>query len=342
VKRAPTDGAGRTDIAMTAGEAPDLVAFVTNASFPGRRGVVGDYLELDRFKVSHPELSVRVIEFNDPDTDVEWDGDSFRLTHPAYGTVDVGGARLVLYMPVSFEPEDVALRSHGGSGAEAFFADRQWRVVSEFLEAFLANHANCINNPRQARSACNKLIQLQRLREAGFATLPVRVAETTPANGAGLLVRKNLSEGAIVSSGVISSARLIGAPGERLSRPAIFQPYVQSDHEMRFYVLGTEIIPVRLRRRMPEGVVDVREMQATMDDVSIAWDYEHHHAKMLEACRLLGLRYAVIDAIPKNSEPHILEVNPNGVWSNLPRPFAEQVASQFHKFLHESVVQRAL
>jgi hypothetical protein len=325
---------------MIAGEAPDLVAFVTNANFPGRRGVVGDYLELGRFKRAHPELSVRVIEFNDPDTDAEWDGESFRLTHPAFGTVDVGGASLVLYMPVSFEPEDVALRLSGGSGAEAFFADRQWRVVSEFLEAFLANHANCINNPRQARSACNKLIQLRQLREAGLPTLPVRVAETTPSGAAGPLVRKNLSEGAIVSAGVVSSTRLIGAPGERLSRPAIFQPYVQSDHEMRFYVFGTEIIPVRLRRRMPEGVVDVREMQATMDDVSIAWDYERHHSRMLEACRLLGLRYAVIDAIPKDGEPQILEVNPNGIWSNLPRPLADQVSGRFHEFLRCSLTQR--
>ena len=153
---------------MGTGEAPDLLAFVTNPGFPGRRGKIGDYLELDQFERSHPEFSVHAIEFNDPHTEVEWDGDSLRLTHPAFGIVDVGGARLVLYMPVSFEPEDVALRSPRGSSAEAFFADRQWRVVSDFLEAFLANHANCINNPQQARSACNKLIQLQRLREAGF------------------------------------------------------------------------------------------------------------------------------------------------------------------------------
>jgi len=326
---------------MAAGETPDLLAFVTNPSFPGRRGKIGDYLALNQLERTHPELSVRVIEFNDPDTDVEWDGDSFRLTHPAFGTVDVGGARLVLYMPVSFEPEDVTLRSSGGSDAEAFFADRQWRVVSDFLEAFLANHANCINNPRQARSACNKLIQLQRLREAGFPTLPVRVTEITPTNSAGPLVRKNLSEGAIVTSGVVSSTRLTDAPGERLTRPAIFQPYIQSDHEMRFYVLGTEIIPVRLRRCMPEGVVDIREKQATMDDASITLDYESHHPKLLEACRLLGLRYAVIDAIPKDGKLHILEVNCNGVWSNLPRPLADQVCGRFHEFLRDSLAQRA-
>jgi len=327
---------------MTADQAPDLVAFVTNASFPGRRGIIGDYLELNRFRRSHPELSVRVIEFNDSDTEVEWDGDSFRLTHPDFGTIDVGAARLILYMPVSFEPEDVAIRSPAGNGAEAAFADRQWRVVGDFLEVFLAGHANCINDPRRARFACNKLTQMQRLREAGLPILPVRVAQSTPVSAAGMQVRKNLSEGAIVSSGVFSSTRLSGAPGKRLSHPAIFQPYVQSDHEMRFYVLGTKIIPVRLRRRMAEGVVDVREMQATTEDVSIAWDYECHHPKLLEACRLLGLRYAVIDAIPKDGELHILEVNCNGVWSNLPRPLADQVASRFHEFLHDSLVRPAV
>ena len=171
--------------------------------------------------------------------------------------------------------------------------------------------------------------------------MPVRVAEITPTSAAGLLVCKNLSEGAIITSGVVSSTRLIGAPGARLTRPAIFQPYIQSDHEMRFYVLGTEIIPVRLRRCMPEGVVDIREKQATMDDASITLDYESHHPKLLEACRLLGLRYAVIDAIPKDGKLHILEVNCNGVWSNLPRPLADQVCGRFHEFLRDSLAQRA-
>jgi glutathione synthase/RimK-type ligase-like ATP-grasp enzyme len=117
----------------------------------------------------------------------------------------------------------------------------------------------------------------------------------------------------------------------------ILQSYIASDHEMRFYVMDREVIPVRLRRRLAEGVIDVREMRATADDVTISSEYERYHATILDACCLLGLRYAVIDAIPKDGEPHILEVNPNGVWTNLPRQVGDYVRRRFHQFLCDSL-----
>jgi hypothetical protein len=317
--------------------AVDVVVFVTNPAFAGRRSAVGDYLDLALFKQRYPELRVQVVAFNDPATQVEWDGSAIRIAHPSFGTVDPAAARLVVYMPVSFEPEDVAMHPPGGNDSESVFAHRQWRVLGEFLELLLSDHPNCINDPRRARFASNKPAQLRRLLQAGLSVLPIAVSGVTPCAIGDRLVRKNLSEAAILPSGDISSTRLAGTAGDPLARPAIFQAYVEADHEMRFYVMGDEVIPVRLRRRLPQGVVDVREMQATMEDVSIAFDYERHHGELLEACRLLGLRYAVIDAMPKDGRPWILEVNPNGVWTNLPLPLAQSIARSFHEFLRGSL-----
>jgi hypothetical protein len=188
------------------GSAPfDLLAFVTRPSFSSRRGPIGDYLELMLFKRAHPELSVCVIEFNDPEMQVDWNGAALSLIHPRFGATEVGCARLVLYMPVSFEPEDIAMRPHAGYGSQAIFAHRQWRVVSDFLEIRLASHPNCINNPRRARFACNKLAQLEQLRQAGIVTLPIRVTQSTSTSMDGAQVCKNLSEGAIIASGEFSN-----------------------------------------------------------------------------------------------------------------------------------------
>ena len=319
---------------MTVSSAFDVIAFVTRGDFPGRRGSIGDYLSLGEFQKAYPDLSICVLEFNDPDTRVQSDGAMFSIAHPRFGTADVGSAKLVLYMPVSFEPEDVALQPGTHRNVDAVFGHRQWRVITEFLEVTLSRHPNCINDPRRARLACNKLAQLRLLKEASIPILPIRVADITPSSMAGPLVRKNLSEGAIRSPGDISNTRLASESNEPAGYPAIFQPYVMSDHEMRFYVLGTDIIPVRLRRRLEANIVDVREMKMTPDDVSISAVYERYHPRLLEACRLLGLRYAVIDAIPSDDELLILEVNPSGVWTNLPAGVGRHICRKFHEFLY--------
>jgi hypothetical protein len=248
-------------------------------------------------------------------------------------------ASLVLYMPVSFEPEDIALRPLDSVGADGLFAHRQWRTVAEFLEVTLGRHPNCINNPWHARLANNKLVQAEVLKRAGAPALSLRPADVIPDGPKdGELVCKNLSEGARKSSTEFSNTRLVQGPGERLDYPLIFQRYIAADHEMRFYVFDNEILPIRIRRRLADGLVDVRAMPLAEADIEISFDYSAFHPQIVAASRALGLSYAAIDAIPENGELLILEINANGVWWMLPAPIQEHVRSAFHRFLYRRLL----
>ncbi|MBV9138256.1 MAG: hypothetical protein JO357_14460 [Hyphomicrobiales bacterium] len=192
-----------------------------------------------------------------------------------------------------------------------------------------------MNTPGATRRANNKLIQLEALRRAGLVPPLTAVSTGYPRQGAlaarASLVRKNVSEGGWKSSTEFSPARLVGkeAPDERL--PAIWQIPIQADHEYRVYVMGDEVIFVRLEREA--AVTDVRITQAGRPRARIVEGDANWRARMLGAARALDLDYAVVDAMPVGDDLAILEVNANGVWWFLPADVANLLEGRFHAFL---------
>jgi len=244
-------------------------------------------------------------------------------------------------MPVCLEIEETNLAAQMPGEAHPLFAAQQWRPLIEYLEDALPRLARCVNEPRALRRANNKLIQLDILRREGLPIPRTAISTGFPRQGGlcerSLLVRKNLSEGGWKSPTEFSPARLAAA-GEADALPAIWQAPIEADHEFRIYVMGEDVVFVRLEREA--GTTDVRMAQGGRPSAAIVDGREAWRHLMVRAARALGLDYAVIDAMPDGEGLVILEVNANGVWWFLPDEVAGELEKRFHAFLDRLLGER--
>jgi hypothetical protein len=312
----------------------DLLAIVTRPDFPSGNGPIGDHMGLARFAAAHPALVVRTITLNAGEARLQIEDGRIAIEQRGEAPVELRSVRLVLYMPVCLEVEETNLAAASPGEPYPLFAAQQWRPLTEYLEDALPRLGRCVNEPRALRRANNKVIQLDILRREGLPLPATTVSTGFPQSGAlassARLIRKNISEGGWKSPTEFSPARLADI-GEADDRPAIWQAPIEADHEFRAYVMGEEVIFVRLEREA--GITDVRVTHSGRPKAAIVDGKEGWRRLMLAAARALDLRYAVIDALPEGDSLVILEVNPNGVWWFLPADVATMLEARFHAFL---------
>lgn len=331
---------------MTApGNAYDVVFLVSNEDLQGIRTRVGDYVETELFAARYPRLRTAVIRFADPTSRVEIGDDRCVVTQDRCGPVDLARSGLFVYLPASFEPEDVALRPPRPDDPDGHYVHRQWRVIAEYLEAALPRFGLCVNEPTRARAGCNKLIQRQAAVRAG-----VPIPSTVVTNDAQAAARA-FARGTAVTKYVSETGRRDGATRTRFldanvlaapgfdAAPAIFQAYVAADVEYRIYVMNDDVLPVRIATPDRARDPDMRFHVFTDDDFSVADGLAEHAPMLRRYARELGLRYAVFDALPASNELLVTEVNTNGTWFQWPAPIRTLVAERFHGFVHRLAIE---
>lgn len=305
-------------------ERSDIVFFVTPPWRTTRAGDAGDYLDVARFRSRFPGLTVSVVHFNDPSSEVTVIDGRTVLRQDTCGTIALSDARAFVYFPYSFEPEDLALRAPDRSLPDGPWEHRQWRAVSAWIEHAMPRWGRCLNDPEKAKAASNKLIQMAAFRP------PLAVPPTWIGNDGSAArfldgrraVTKNLSEGTftgeLIGEGRILLARPSSAIADGGPRPApvILQERIDSPVELRAYVIGEHVLTLEVSRgRTDEATPDVRSRGLRAEDVHLS-DAWHRFDDDLVACaRRLQLGYAVFDIIPAGETLHVLEVNANGVWT---------------------------
>jgi len=325
-------------------EGLDFLAVVSRPDFPSGTGPVGDYYNLRGLVQRRTDWHAAVLELNSRTTDVECHGRRFIISQEGLPSFDLGRVRVALYLPICLEVEETLLCPVDRNGPWPRFAEEQWRPITAAFEDRLS-HVRCLNPPDRVRTTNNKLLQFERLREAGFALPGTAVSSGRPLSpvwsSEALLVAKNVSEGgwkSVDGSGAgreFSPARLVG-PHEPIDPwPVIWQARIEGSHELRCFVMGDDVIAVDLLR--DPDVLDVRSTNngrpvARLTEISPEWT-----AMLRSVTRCLGLDYAVIDAIPAGDELHLLEVNANGVWWFLPDRVAHVLEARFHAWLEREV-----
>ena len=312
----------------------DLLAIVTRPDFQSGNGPIGDHMGLARFAKARPSLCVRTIVLNAGAARLHLEVGRLAIAQGDEAPVALERVRLALYMPVCFEVEETNLGAIARGEPYPLFAAQQWRPLTEYLEDALPRLARCVNTPLAMRRANNKLIQLDLLRQAGLPVPGTAVSTGFPCHGAlkgsAALIRKNVSEGGWKSQTEFSPARLVwGDEGD--AAPAIWQAPIAADHEYRAYVMGEEVVLVRLEREA--DVTDVRVTRDGRPSARIVAGEDRSKELMRAAARALALDYAVIDAMPDADGLVILEVNANGVWWFLPADVANVLEARFHAFL---------
>lgn len=315
----------------------DFLAVVSRPTFPTGTGQAGDYYNLRALLRKRPDWNAAVLELNHAPTTIRWDGTQLFVASQREFAID--DVRVALFLPICLEPEETLLRPIDAAGRFPGFEAEQWRPITTLFEDHLSRltPGTCLNKPDRVRRTNNKMIQFELLRAAGFAIPPMQVCADFPSgetHESGSLVAKNISEGGWKSTTEFSPARLVRPDDEREPWPVIWQHPISSAREVRIYVMGDEVSFVELAR--DPDVLDVRSTnggkpRARIVDASRAWSESARNMT-----RLLGLDYAVIDAIPVDDELQVLEVNANGVWWFLPDVAAE-LEQRFHAWI-EGVV----
>jgi len=324
-------------IGTTPMSSPELVFFVAASS----RNFLGDYLEIALFCERYPSIDTGVVHFGEPSSEIVIADGHTSIYQDQCGHLELDRVQAFVYFPVSFEPEDVALRTPQRVLEEGFYHHRQWRVVTQWIEYALPQFGRCLNEPLKARAAANKLIQ-----RCAFQS-PLAEPTTWVGNhdrtGAFLesrrAVTKNLSEGHHIGEFFGDGRRLaevaVGADGNLREAPTLLQERLDADIELRTYVIGDRVFTLELsRERTSEAVPDIRATKLTVDDVRLSEAWHRFDDDLIACTRRLGLSYAVFDLIPDGDTLYVLEVNSNGVWTG-----RTQAASPIRDVFHEHVAK---
>jgi hypothetical protein len=217
------------------------------------------------------------------------------------------------------------------AGAEQLFNRREvletlrsiWRLIPD----------RCwLNTPEALWVASNKVKQLRIASDLGFkipSTLVSSSADEVAIFGkrhGGDVIAKAVKHGFLESDSLslIFTSPLEATTLDAMSDgdsiiPAIVQPRLEKEFDLRITVVGDSIFPAAiLSQGHKETSVDWR----TWDMCGV--DLEHRRANLpaalgaqcLELNRRLNLRFSCIDmVVTKDGEYYFLEVNPNGQWA---------------------------
>lgn len=335
-------------MAAMRGRACDVVFMVSSPDLKGIKGALGDYAATGVFAERYRDLAVGTVRFNDPSTRVVVDGERFVIAQQGQDPVDIMESRAFVYLPASFEPEEVALRPVDTHDPDGLYHHRQWRVVAERLEQLVPTLGPCINDPTRARAGCNKLIHQAAIRAAGAGLPPTVVSndadDTAAVLEGGRAIVKYLSEtgrpNGSTPTTLLTPAMV--ADAEARKAPLIYQRYVDAVHELRIYVMDDEVTAVTIRTENREALPDMRYRTFTSQDFAITEAYRAQDPLLRRTARALRLRYAVFDAFPAEGGGMTLsELNVNGIWSQWEEPIKSTVRDRFHAFVHRVATTEA-
>jgi glutathione synthase/RimK-type ligase-like ATP-grasp enzyme len=221
----------------------------------------------------------------------------------------------------------------------------QWSAWIQSLQTI--PDTTWVNHPDANHRMESKVRQLNLANEVGFE-IPDTVVTNSRSSAAeiferqdGEIVSKALSS-PLISGGsqdeFVFTVDLEESPAEvdeeslRLA-PSIFQESILPKIDHRVTVIGEEVFPVRIEAEEDAEIpVDWRTEK---DDVRFIED--DLPIEVEELCRtyvdVAGLQFGAIDLVERDGEYVFLEINPNGEWGWLQKPWGVPIAETLSDFL---------
>jgi glutathione synthase/RimK-type ligase-like ATP-grasp enzyme len=226
------------------------------------------------------------------------------------------------------------------------YVQEQWSAWLKSLQAI--DGLEWVNHPEENQRVESKIYQLQLANKIGFA-----IPETVVTNDGSSVTEFFDEQGESVISKALSSPLIEGRENdefvfsvhleERPSEndeslsisPTIFQEPILPKVDYRVTVVGDEVFPVKIGSESSGGVpVDWR---VAKDDASFV--QEKLPERVEELCRdfvqRAGLVFGAIDLVKRNDEFVFLEINPNGEWGWLQKPWGVPIAESLTDILIE-------
>ncbi|MBP6856510.1 MAG: hypothetical protein KBC42_00745 [Candidatus Pacebacteria bacterium] len=185
-----------------------------------------------------------------------------------------------------------------------------------------------LNDPFSAEMAENKVFQLVAAQKVGL-TIPATLISSSPSDVknfylkcGGLMINKILSTSPILDK--VTFTHLVDECDidDNLSiliSPAIFQPLIKKEYELRITIVGNKLFSTKINSQENLATsIDWRvhpvkkKSSIQMEPTLIPLELE---VKILNLMRLLNLNYGAVDMIVTPQGDYVfLEINPSGQW----------------------------
>lgn len=213
---------------------------------------------------------------------------------------------------------------------------RENQVYSRYFPYHVARRALWINSPQAELESCNKLLQLRIARDCGMSVpttvvtndsavarrfvedaeragkrtiykslIPpeTRFFESLPAGAMGGLTTF-VDEGSIVDQDIFKKS------------PGIFQHVVDSQYELRIFVIGAAFVAIAHNfRDLPDWKIDSRIVLGRNRHTKYHPIPQHFKSRCMEFMTRMGLSMGSFDVMVYRTGRYVfLEVNPQGAW----------------------------
>ena len=209
---------------------------------------------------------------------------------------------------------------HGRDHAVALWAAEEARLALD--GALRSVSAHWVNHPDANRVAQDKIAQLRRAAQLGFAvpdwvlTNSTGVASEFLAGHADGVVAKPLGAGRLDDRRTFWTSKIDGADARLLgAEPYLLQRFVSRRADVRVTVVGEEVFAVSIDASVhPEADVDWRRAGRRAHHEVLDLD-EATRRFCLVLAESFGLSFAALDFAFDGEQLWFLEVNPNGQWA---------------------------
>lgn len=296
--------------------------------------------DLDAIPPAFPHVTFNILRLGHPNTFFSYDPQArFCELLQDDKRVDFSSS-LFLYFPYNYSLPYRLLRSSPPAHSHTSFIDSQWEAVTDFIEYLLdISDTPCINRPRFARLAANKMISMAAAQKLGIPT-PITVFANQPFPIitrftdfpiVGKVVAYNIlvDEDHIIPTSLLSSDECHDEASLSLA-PICFQSFHFCKTQLRSYVLGERVITVRLvASSMTAADIDIRLHKNVTLDISISHAFRDYERQLLSLCQSLQITYAAVDSLLIEDGPLFLDLNPHGTWMWLPEAVRLEISQGF-------------
>lgn len=301
----------------------------------------------------YPNIRYENIFFNERSTKVSLNPKTGETIISQFGKLIELNSKVYIYYPSYLDIESTSLFLPTGEPEYYPYIYRQWQVITEYLEFFLENLGKWVNKPSKLKLAKNKALQLKLANEQGLS-----VPETVITNDLDVInnlfaktlmevgVHKSISESGVINDELISRTSLFKAEeinqedsGIELA-PACFQEFINSEIELRTYVIGNRAITITIEPQDKYAIPDIRSQPKKEHLFSLSSNFEAYEKSLVSLVHTLGLNYAAVDSIVANQQIFFLELNPNGTWDWLPEKLQTVVRESYYDYILELLDQK--
>lgn len=204
--------------------------------------------------------------------------------------------------------------------SERQFAEREWTAAFAAILRYAeeaANRASWINRYSLEWFSRDKLTMLRIAAQIGLVIPPLTVATRAEAPSPDVVAKainvdETIDAARTYPTTVLTSQHLEAYLGHRASCPSLLQKRIDSDYELRVFVIRDHVQAVRVETGLPHD--DIRYVEPAKLSIEPTELPGSLRQQLVSLTERLGFAYCAFDLLHASGEFYLIDITPNGRW----------------------------